>query len=282
MDAVMAGCESESVEVVVLDRPNPHRRRPPRGRAGDSGVRVLRVADPDPHPPRPDPRRDRPAAPARTLPAARARRGPLPPLVAEVVVGRDRIAMGPSEPQHADPRDRRHLPGALSRGGHHPLRRARHHAAVPPHRSSVGRMPKRRSTALRRLDLPGIAFRAARFRPQFGKHAGQVCAGVELHVTDRETLEPVALGLHLLKVFHDLHPNDFAWRAEPYEFVSDVPALDLLTGSPEARECIESGAPFDHLFEAWEKLGRDLRRRSRGYLLVPPLRRSIAVIAARR
>jgi uncharacterized protein YbbC (DUF1343 family) len=104
---------------------------------------------------------------------------------------------------------------------------------------------------LRALDLPGIAFRAARFRPEFGKHGGEVCAGVELHLTDRQALEPVALGLHLLKTIHDLHPGNFAWRPDPYEFVSDVPALDLLTGSSRARLCIEKGEKIDLLLESW-------------------------------
>jgi len=107
------------------------------------------------------------------------------------------------------------------------------------------------TAALRALELPGVAFRAARFRPQFGKHAGRICSGVELHVTDRGALEPVALGLQLLKVFHDLNRGDFSWRAEPYEFVSEVPALDLLTGSPAARCCIEDGAPLAPLFDEW-------------------------------
>ena len=104
---------------------------------------------------------------------------------------------------------------------------------------------------LRALDLPGIAFRPARFRPEFGKHGGEVCAGVELHLTDRQALEPVALGLHLLKTIRDLHPGNFAWRQDPYEFVSDVPALDLLTGSSQARLCIEKGEKIDFVLELW-------------------------------
>lgn len=105
--------------------------------------------------------------------------------------------------------------------------------------------------ALRALRLPGIGLRAARFRPQFGKHAGQVCSGVELHVRDRDALEPLALGLHLLATVRELHPDRFAWRAEPYEFVADRAALDLLTGSSEARARIEAGAPLEPLLEAW-------------------------------
>jgi len=107
------------------------------------------------------------------------------------------------------------------------------------------------SSQLRALGLPGIAFRATRFRPQFGKHAGAVCAGVELHVVDREALEPVALGLELLRAVRERHPEDFAWRAEPYEFVSAVPAIDLLTGSPEYRRRLEERLPLDPLLDRW-------------------------------
>ena len=105
--------------------------------------------------------------------------------------------------------------------------------------------------ALRDLDLPGVAFRAARFRPEFGKHGGSVCAGIELHVVDRDLLEPVALGVQVLKALHDLHPDDFGWRPDSYEFVADIPALDLLTGSADVRRRIETGEPLDDLFDAW-------------------------------
>jgi uncharacterized protein YbbC (DUF1343 family) len=110
---------------------------------------------------------------------------------------------------------------------------------------------ERIAAELRGLALPGLAARAARFRPEFGKHAGAVCAGVELFVADRSALEPVALGLHLLRAFHDHDPEAFAWRREPYEFVDWVPALDLLTGSADARRLIENGASFEPLLEAW-------------------------------
>lgn len=104
---------------------------------------------------------------------------------------------------------------------------------------------------LRARSLPGVGFRASVFRPMFGKHCGEVCQGLEIHVSDRDELRPVALGLEVLKAFHDLDPVAFAWRSEPYEFVSDIPALDLLTGSPAARLAIDSGEPLEPLVESW-------------------------------
>ena len=60
---------------------------------------------------------------------------------------------------------------------------------------------------------------------------------------------------------------DFAWRAEAYEFVDDVPALDLLTGSPEARTLIESGQPLDDLFADWRSAVEDFESGLEGLLL---------------
>jgi hypothetical protein len=35
------------------------------------------------------------------------------------------------------------------------------------------------------------------------------------------------------------------WRTEVYEFVSDRPAIDLLTGGPEFRAAVDEGASLD-------------------------------------
>jgi uncharacterized protein YbbC (DUF1343 family) len=120
---------------------------------------------------------------------------------------------------------------------------------------------------LRDLDLAGIGVRTARFRPEFGKHGGEVCSGVELHLTDRRAFEPVAFGLHLLKTIHDLHPGDFTWRPDPYEFVGDVPALDILTGSSAAREAIERGRELEPLLDSSYLSVKDFESRLEGILL---------------
>jgi uncharacterized protein YbbC (DUF1343 family) len=126
---------------------------------------------------------------------------------------------------------------------------------------------ERLTSRLRDLDFGGIGVRTARFRPEFGKHGGEVCAGVELHLTDRRSFEPVAFGLHLLKTIHDLHPDDFTWRPDPYEFVVDVPALDILTGSSAAREAIEHGRELEPLLESWRRSVADFESRFDGILL---------------
>ena len=85
----------------------------------------------------------------------------------------------------------------------------------------------------------------------FQKHADAVCGGVEIHLTDREALRPVAAGLRLLRVLAREFPGEFGWRSEPYEFVDDVPAIDLLTGSEEARRVVEGSEPLEQVLERW-------------------------------
>jgi uncharacterized protein YbbC (DUF1343 family) len=94
---------------------------------------------------------------------------------------------------------------------------------------------------LHSLALPGFRARAVTFQPTFQKHAGKVCGGVQIHVTDAGSFRPLATYLGLLAAAHRQDPRRFAFRTEIYEFRDDVPALDLLTGDAEARERILRG-----------------------------------------
>ena len=51
------------------------------------------------------------------------------------------------------------------------------------------------------LSLPGVVFRPMTFTPMFNKHEKQVCRGVELHITDRDTYRPFETMLHMFRHF---------------------------------------------------------------------------------
>ncbi len=95
------------------------------------------------------------------------------------------------------------------------------------------------------LGLPGVRFRPHVFRPTFHKFAGQDCGGVQLHVTDERAFRPYETGLRLVKLLRDLDPSRFRWRTETYEFRGDVPAIDLLAGTPRYRELVDAGESLD-------------------------------------
>ncbi|MCB9761907.1 MAG: DUF1343 domain-containing protein [Alphaproteobacteria bacterium] len=99
--------------------------------------------------------------------------------------------------------------------------------------------------------LEGVAFRPASFWPQFQKHAGQVCGGLEIHLTNRDALDALLLGLVVLEAARRANPERFGWRTETYEFVDDPIAIDLLCGSAEARLGLEAGVRPRELVDAW-------------------------------
>jgi len=96
--------------------------------------------------------------------------------------------------------------------------------------------------SLRQAALPGVMVRPVSFRPTFDKHAGAVCRGVMLHVTDPTSFRPVTTYLTLIALARAQAPDEFELRTSPYEFETTIPAFDLLTGGSEAREALVSGA----------------------------------------
>jgi len=91
-------------------------------------------------------------------------------------------------------------------------------------------------------DVPGARARAVTFMPTFHKHAKQVCGGVQVHVTDARAFRPVRAYALLIAMAHRQDTTRFRFRTERYEFIDDIPAFDLLTGSGRGREAILAGA----------------------------------------
>ena len=98
------------------------------------------------------------------------------------------------------------------------------------------------------LDLHGVTLRPVELTPTFQKHAGQSCSGVQVHVTDPWVFRPYEAYLRMLAAVLPSLPAKERWRTEEYEFVSDRPAIDLLTGGPEFRTAVDEGASLNELY----------------------------------
>jgi uncharacterized protein YbbC (DUF1343 family) len=134
---------------------------------------------------------------------------------------------------------------------------------------------------LRRENLPGVAFRPTWFTPTFQKFAGRLCGGVQLHVLDRRLFQPVRTGLAVLAAIRELAGARFDWRREPYEFVTDRLAIDLLLGSARERLALEAGKSLSEITAAWEAEEQHFRRRRAPHLLYPEAPRTPLRSAAR-
>lgn len=113
----------------------------------------------------------------------------------------------------------------------------------------------------------GMVARAMSFRPMFQKHAGVTCQGVQVHVTDPRAFAPYRAYLAALRACRRF--DGFQWRTEKYEFVDDVPAIDLLTGDGAVRSGLDAGATVDELLAVGGERMDEWREGERARWLYP-------------
>jgi uncharacterized protein YbbC (DUF1343 family) len=114
-------------------------------------------------------------------------------------------------------------------------------------------------------DLPGVLFREAYFNPIQSKHVGEVCGGVQVHVTDAAAVDPVRVGVEMLVGLTTLYP-DFAWRQDAWDTARPF-WIDKLTGSPRLRTQIDDGASAADVVAAWKRETAQFAADRRRYLL---------------
>ncbi len=118
-------------------------------------------------------------------------------------------------------------------------------------------------------NLAGARFSPALFKPQYQKHSGRACAGVRWFVEDFSRLQPYRCGVEILRVLHRTAAGVFSWRRRPYEFESDRPAIDLLTGDSKLREALEGDDDIEEWIAGWSNDEADFREARRPFLLYP-------------
>jgi uncharacterized protein YbbC (DUF1343 family) len=127
------------------------------------------------------------------------------------------------------------------------------------------------ASALNQIGLNGCVFRPLPFQPTFNKHAGAICGGCQVHVTDRKTFEPVIAYVAVIQEAirqsglqdtsslpagerfstrsSDVDLPGFAWKMPPYEYVRHLPPIDILAGNDWLRPAVESLEPIGRIRE---------------------------------
>jgi uncharacterized protein YbbC (DUF1343 family) len=106
---------------------------------------------------------------------------------------------------------------------------------------------------LNQFRLPGVVFRPLYFQPTFQKHAGRLCGGAQIHVTERQKFKPFKTGVAVLKAVRDLYPAETLWRQPPYEYETEKMPIDILAGTDQLRHDIEKGVSLDIMEQWWRE-----------------------------
>jgi len=92
----------------------------------------------------------------------------------------------------------------------------------------------------------GCRLRRCWFEPTFHKHAGERCAGLQIHVDepgyDHLAFRPWRLVAAVFKALRTLRRDYPLWRDFPYEYEYDRLAIDLINGSTLLREWVDDPA----------------------------------------
>ncbi len=115
--------------------------------------------------------------------------------------------------------------------------------------------------------LHGCRLRPCWFEPTFHKHAGKLCAGLQIHVEgptyDGDVFRPWRLMAAGFKALRRLRPDFPLWRDFPYEYETRL-AIDVINGGPALREWVDDAtagaAELDALSEKDEQAWREERR----------------------
>ncbi len=120
---------------------------------------------------------------------------------------------------------------------------------------------------LQEYALPGVVFRPLEFQPTFHKHAGKVCGGCFIHVTDRASFKPFLTGIAILHAVIGLYPEHFAWNPPPYEYEYEKLPFDILVGNDWLRGMLEEQRPLSEIEARWQPETRQFQTMRGDYLL---------------
>lgn len=100
-------------------------------------------------------------------------------------------------------------------------------------------------------NIDGVIARPVFFNPTYQKYKNEQCQGVQLHITNRDKIEPLKVTINLMADIAMLYPESFEFRKET---PSGKSFFDLLAGNSTLRQQILKDDRESYLEEAEEQL----------------------------
>lgn len=104
--------------------------------------------------------------------------------------------------------------------------------------------------------LPGVRFVPVQFTPSSSVFKGVKCQGVYIHLTDRENVPIVRVGVHIAGVLNRLHPKDFG-----------LDRFNRLLVHPDTMAALRADRPSAAIQGLWTKDLNDFKARRESFLL---------------
>lgn len=124
---------------------------------------------------------------------------------------------------------------------------------------------ERLAERVRQHGLEGVHLHPVYMSPTFSKHAGELCGGVRIFVTEPEKFRAADMGLVLLHELISLAQNEFRWLEPPKS--GSRYFIDLLTGGSVVRENIHDPGVLERLRREWKMQAMAWNERRQPFLL---------------
>ena len=71
----------------------------------------------------------------------------------------------------------------------------------------------------------------------------------------------------MVKLIHDMYPDNFRWKEPPYEYVYDKNPFDVISGTAKIREAFEQGTELEVIIEEAKAAAAGFKKSREPYLL---------------
>jgi uncharacterized protein YbbC (DUF1343 family) len=89
--------------------------------------------------------------------------------------------------------------------------------------------------------IEGCIFRAHDFIPTFHKFSGELCHGMQLHITDIDLFRPVGTAMEIFDaIIETTMPDSLKFKLPPYEYEYNLMPFDILSGDSGMRDILIS------------------------------------------
>jgi uncharacterized protein YbbC (DUF1343 family) len=115
---------------------------------------------------------------------------------------------------------------------------------------------------LNKLKIEGVIFRPLYYKPYYASFKGEVCQGVQLHITDRNKFNSYVAGLHMIRTIMKLYP-------EHDIFANDerIKAFCKVTGCDYIMNDLKAGLPVSEIEAKWQVELNNFKKICQEYLL---------------
>jgi uncharacterized protein YbbC (DUF1343 family) len=110
--------------------------------------------------------------------------------------------------------------------------------------------------SLNAYNFAGIRFRAHSFCPSASKYAGQACEGIQAHIINLQSYDPLKTWLGAIREIRQTYPEQFEWNTH----------FERLIGSDTVRQAIDIGASVESIMAGWADYCAEFQRETLPYL----------------